>query len=502
MPKETSPARRSVAKYLPKDSASPEDHRGRWQVGRDREIDAPDETADDSQQAVEDDGKEHGELYRAGKIDAYMRYLKMQPPAREAEPVTLRQSATTRERPAYRFFDQEEEPREVRYHGYQQRAIRHPSPRGAHLSARRPQRRTGTEIAIAVTLSLAAAGVTGLIVYDRTSGGTLAQSFATRLSGLSGGTAAPTAPLPVATVKPAPITLAVAEPAPSPSPAPIPPQAPASKKPVAIAQLEVEDASGSASSPIPLALRADPAIPGQNLALRLSGLPENASLTAGTRVGNDAWMLRPGEERGVKLMVPSSQPSQFSITVEAIEPRTGDLAAPVKEITVSLAPGPVADIQPAAAPASVTRNFNLPEATPGSTAVPQAEPAVALPEARPNPPQALKPDSAMPIPAPIEKTSLGKPDAALGLLHSGDKLMDLGEISAARQFYAKALDGGAAEAAFRLGQTFDPAIFAEKNVQGLKPDPSLAMKYYLQAQASGVTQATQAIASLEAWMKQ
>ena len=116
MPKETSPARRSVAKYLPKDSASPEDHRGRWQVGRDREIDAPDETADDSQQAVEDDGKEHGELYRAGKIDAYMRYLKMQPPAREAEPVTLRQSATTRERPAYRFFDQEEEPREVRYH--------------------------------------------------------------------------------------------------------------------------------------------------------------------------------------------------------------------------------------------------------------------------------------------------------------------------------------------------------------------------------------------------
>jgi len=208
MPKETSPARRSVAKYLPKDSASPEDHRGRWQVGRDREIDAPDETDDDSQQAVEDDGKEHGDLYRAGKIDAYMRYLKMQPPVREAEPVTLRQSVSTRERPAHRFFDQEEEPREVRYHGYQQRAIRHPSPRGAHLSARRPQRRTGTEIAIAVTLSLAAAGVTGLIVYDRTSGGTLAQGFATRLSGLSGGTAAPTAPLPVATVKPAPITVA------------------------------------------------------------------------------------------------------------------------------------------------------------------------------------------------------------------------------------------------------------------------------------------------------
>ena len=79
--------------------------------------------------------------------------------------------------------------------------------------------------------------------------------------------------------------------------------------------------------------------------------------------------------------------------------------------------------------------------------------------------------------------------------------MSLGDLTAARQFYAKALDQGVPEAALKLGQTYDPAVFADKNVQGLKPDPAMAMKYYLQAQASGVADAQHAISGLEAWMQ-
>src|SRR5207248_10541263 len=179
---------------------------------------------------------------------------------------------------------------------------------------------------------------------------------------------------------------------------------------------------------------------------------------------------------------------QFAISVEALEARTGDLAAPVKEITVSVSPAVTATIEPAAAPASITRNFNLPAVKPDAD-----KPAIAQPIAATGPiataPIATgtlsagppKPDSAMPIPAPIEKTSMIQADQSQELLRSGDKLMGLGELIAARQFYAKALDRGLSQAALKLGQTYDPAVFADKNGQALKPDPAMAMKYSLQA---------------------
>jgi TPR repeat protein len=107
----------------------------------------------------------------------------------------------------------------------------------------------------------------------------------------------------------------------------------------------------------------------------------------------------------------------------------------------------------------------------------------------------------MPIPAPIENTSAVQSDATQGLVRSGDKLMGLGDLSAARQFYAKALDQGLTEAALKLGKTYDPMVFEEKNVQGMKPDASMAMKYYLQAQASGVGGAAEAISTLDTWMQ-
>src|SRR5207248_4412600 len=235
-----------------------------------------------------------------------------------------------------------------------------PSPRAPRLSSRQPRRNLARDIAVAASLSLAVGGLTGLIVYDRTSGGTVAQTVMTKVSALW--SAAPvTAPPPEAMQPPATTTaLADADQ----GPVTAVPQSVVSKKPVAIAELDVEDASGMASSLIPLSLRADPGIPGQALALRLSGLPENSSLTAGTRVSETAWMLRPGEEKGIKLVVPSNVSGQFAIAVEALEPRTGDLAAPIKEITVSILPAITATIVPAAAPASITRNFNLPETKP------------------------------------------------------------------------------------------------------------------------------------------
>ncbi len=455
--------------------------------------------------ARRDSGNESkSELYRAGKIDAYLNYLKMRPQTRDGESVTLRRSAPVRDQPRYRSFEEDDEERDVRLHGYQQRSIRRPSPRAPRLPTREPRRKAGRDIALAASLSLAVAGLTGLIVFDRTSGGSLSQAVTNKVAGLWA--SAPVA----AALAEEKLADADAQPAMAASPSLI------SKKPVAIAGLQVEDAAGEASSSIPLSLKADPAIPGQALALKLSGMPESASLTAGTRVSETEWMLRPGEEQGVKFVAPASLSGQFSISVEALEPRTGDLAAPVKEMTVSVSPAvAAATIEPAAAPAAIVRNFNLPAVKPEPADLKVAEPVTSAPEppapalkpAEPQfaavlpPAKPLKPDSAMPIPSPIEKTSVVQSGASPEYIRSGDKLMGLGELAAARQFYARALERGVSEAALKLGETYDPAIFADKNVQGMKPDPAMAMKYYLQAQASGVAEARQSIEHLEAWMQ-
>ena len=238
------------------------------------------------------------------------------------------------------------------------------------------------------------------------------------------------------------------------------------------------------NSLIPLSISAEGALPDQAIALRLSGLPADAYLTAGTKLANNDWILKPGEELGVKLMVPSAQTSPLLIAVEAIEPATGDLAAPTEELTVALGNSnppqaeQVEEVQPVSAPPTdVKRNFNLPPAEQHESA------------------------AAQPIPAPLENAEGSNGDSD-SLMRNGDKLVGLGDFTAARSFFSKARELGNREASLRLGQTYDPVVFRDKNVQGLKPDPALALKYYLEARTGGIEDANNAITGLESWLKQ
>ena len=59
---------------------------------------------------------------------------------------------------------------------------------------------------------------------------------------------------------------------------------PEEEKSVATARLEVADVSGNPNSPIDLDLKAFPGRSGQEIELRVSGIPEDAYLTAGTKI--------------------------------------------------------------------------------------------------------------------------------------------------------------------------------------------------------------------------
>ncbi len=88
------------------------------------------------------------------------------------------------------------------------------------------------------------------------------------------------------------------------------------------------------------------------------------------------------------------------------------------------------------------------------------------------------------------------------LLERGDKLLLLGDIVSARQLYQHAFQQGDQLAAARIGSTYDPRIFAQLGVQGLRPDSKLALKWYNRAADAGDESAKQTARSLSRQLSQ
>ncbi len=260
------------------------------------------------------------------------------------------------------------------------------------------------------------------------------------------------------------------------------------KKPVATAALDVADVQGAVNAVIPLALRADPAAGGQELAIRITGLPQAAFLSAGTRLSDNAWLLKPGEEKGVSLIVPAADTPKFDLSVAAIEAKSGELAAPIREMSVALN-----DALPAAAETAAPSGVKPLQQVAVQTAPAAANVQITPASAPPDTPAATA------IPQPKSATA-AKPAVsaeATGLLQKGDTLFQSGDLVMARQFYQRAFDMGAPEGAYGVARTYDPAIFQEMDVHGLKPDPAAALQWYQKAKAAGIEEADAAMAPLQ-----
>ncbi len=239
-------------------------------------------------------------------------------------------------------------------------------------------------------------------------------------------------------------------------------QSTVAKKPIATATLNVSDVSGGLNSLIPMMLHAEPAVAGDDLILEISGLPESAYLTAGHKSEGSNWQIAAAEAEGVKLVVPRSAEPKFDVSIAAFEAKTGQLAAPIKEITVAI-DGPPVTIAPASAePDTVT-----------------VKPADIV---------AAKQDQFVAAEVPPEAQSLTA---------KGDILLKSGDLAMARQFYERAFAKGSIEAAIGAGKTYDPLVYTSLRVQGLKPDPARAMEWYMRASAAGSKDAISAIESLK-----
>lgn len=263
-------------------------------------------------------------------------------------------------------------------------------------------------------------------------------------------------------------------------------------KSLATVKLEAFDAAGKADTDIPLSIHAIGASPDQSVDIRLAGLPGSAELSAGRRQADGSWLLKPSEQSGLTLQVPSEASGNLKLTVEAWEHNTGELAAPPQEIRVGIAPASIV-VEPAASAMAPVASIR--EAPP----VPSVPPK--LPVAAEPPAENLK-MAAIEEAAEAPAMALGIDDPSRPLMARGDALMELGDVVSARSFYDRAFDLGNLRAARSIARTYDPMVLASMKVQGLRADPAKAIEWYRRAERAGEPEATQAIAALETLLGQ
>ena len=116
------------------------------------------------------------------------------------------------------------------------------------------------------------------------------------------------------------------------------------------------------------------------------------------------------------------------------------------------------------------------------------------------PAKALEATSTVVSPAPRNQPTVPTFSAAqiAGLLARGDWLLATGDITAARLLYERAADAGEAQAAVRLGETFDPVYLDGSHLRGLQEDRDMAVFWYRHARDLGATGVASRLKKLEA----
>jgi len=89
-------------------------------------------------------------------------------------------------------------------------------------------------------------------------------------------------------------------------------------------------------------------------------------------------------------------------------------------------------------------------------------------------PSAREPAARATPPRPLDQARREQAERLIGM---GDRHLADGNIAIARQYFARALDLGFAQAAIRLAETFEAELLARHGVHGIKPNPAEAEKW-------------------------
>jgi hypothetical protein len=163
--------------------------------------------------------------------------------------------------------------------------------------------------------------------------------------------------------------------------------------------------------------------------LALSGVPIGTVLSGAARIGSDTWFLAPGSANQLDITWPEWSSSVFEITI-VLRRTTGLLAA---QTTAWIAVSPPAEPK--------TPDYKVDDT------------------------------------------------AAKELLERGNRLLEKGDIVAARVEYQRAAEMGSGEAAFMLGSTYDPRLLWSRGVVGMVGNRERARQWYSRARELGYPEA-------------
>jgi hypothetical protein len=169
--------------------------------------------------------------------------------------------------------------------------------------------------------------------------------------------------------------------------------------------------------------------------LALSGAPPGTILSGATQISSDTWFLSPGSTDRLQIALPEWSPSVFEITI--VLRRTNGLVATQSKAWIT--------VPPSGSRSSVGQKID---------------------------------------------------DASKDLLARADRLLEQGDIVAARTVYQRAAELGSGEAALALGATYDPNRLWSLGVLGLVGDKERARQWYLRAGQLGRPETKDRLAAL------
>ena len=116
-------------------------------------------------------------------------------------------------------------------------------------------------------------------------------------------------------------------------------------------------------------------------------------------------------------------------------------------------------------------------------------------------PTALTPGTAPTVSSPAPAALPVEPGASIAeisaLLARGDSLFGVGDVASARLFYERAANAGDAQAALKLGETYDPLFLARARLNGVRGDLAAATRWYRRARDLGSSDAEILLKSVE-----
>lgn len=181
-------------------------------------------------------------------------------------------------------------------------------------------------------------------------------------------------------------------------------------------------------------------------ALVVRGLPHSFTITGASAAGDGSWVLAPQELQTARIVVPRQAAGEVDVAISLF-----DFAA----VEVGLM-GLRLKIAAAVSSAGVAAD--------GS---------------------------------PLQRSL--EPDRGRQLLARGRELLELGDVASARLLFERAAEGGDAQAALLVGETYDPVRLAVRGVIGLSGSAETAKGWYQRALAQGVDEAKGPLSMLAAF---